>query len=211
MPGRSISKRQEAYLKTLHLDQIGTEQGSAAPVTLDAVEQTMLDMAILFKTTAADELSVKNAVDTGVLADSIQFEAVKFLGGVYSVDINVLDYYRFVNKGVKGTQGGPSSPYAFKNNFVSKSFMLSIRKWLIRHGLKSNSRPAQKNPLGTEKKTRSFTESSNAMAYAVATSIKKKGLKPTGFWDKAETTTQAQMEKQLGNAFAIDIVNAIVK
>jgi hypothetical protein len=211
MPGRSINKRQESYLKTTHLDNIGTWKGSIAPVQLSEVEATMLDMAILFKTTAQDELSAKQAIDSNSLAESIQFEQVKFFGGVYSVDINVLDYYKFVNKGVKGTQGGPNSPYAFKNNFVSKSFMLSIRKWIIRHGLKSNSKPAKRNPLGTEAKTKNFTESTNAMAYAVATSIKKKGLKPTGFWDKAETVTQAQMEKSLGNAFAIDIVNEIVK
>jgi hypothetical protein len=202
---RSISDRQ----RNVKLEDIGSDKGSFEPVKLDAVEQTLVEMAILFKTTAEDRLSVQNAIDTGKLADSIQFTQVKYLGGVYSVDINVLDYYDFVNKGVKGLNGGGSSPYQYKNLGVSKAMLFAIRKWLIRHGLKSNSKAARKNPLGTEKKTRAFDNTSNSMAYAIAKSIKKKGLKPTGFWDSAEQATEKEMEKSLGNAFAVDIVNGI--
>jgi hypothetical protein len=212
MPGRSINNRQKDYLKTVHLEDIGSSKGSDAPVKLEPIEQALLDLAILFKVTAQDELSVKNAIDTNALAESIQFEKVKVSGGVYSVDINVLDYYKWVNKGVKGLKNkGINSPYSFRNYYVSKSFMQAIRKWVIRHSLKSNSKPARKHPLGAEKK-RIKGDTSSAVAYAIALSIKKKGLKPTGFWDKAETTVaDQQMEQALSNAFTISIINELVR
>src|SRR5688500_8897879 len=122
MPARSINKRQQAYLQTLHLDSIGESRNVLQHSKLEEVEQALVDLAGLFKVMAENELSLKDAVDSGKLADSIQFDAVEFNAGVYSVDIKVLDYYDFVNKGVTGTEGGPSSPYQYKNNFVSKAF-----------------------------------------------------------------------------------------
>lgn len=213
MPGLSINKSQENYLRTVHLETIGQERGSSEPIKLDEIEQGLLDLAIFFKTTAAKELEVKNAIDTAALEESIQFDKVQFAGTIYSVDINVLDYYKWVNKGVKGLDGVIDSPFAFRNKFVSKLFAQAIRKWLIRHALKATTRPARKNPLGAEKKAKPFqnVEKTNALAYAVAGSIKKKGLKPTGFWDKAEQETAKQVEKTLGNSFAIAIVNEIAR
>lgn len=206
----SISKSQDNYLKTVHLESIGQDKSGGGPVELTEVEQSLVDLAIVFKATAEHELDIKNAIDTNQLAESIQFDEVNFMGGVYSIDISVLDYYKFVNKGVKGLQGGPASPFSFKNLHVSKAFATSIRKWVIRYALKARTKPAKTHPLGAEKKA-VFKDTSNAMAYAIATSIKKKGLKATNFWDKAEQTTQEQVEKTLGNAFAISIVNEIVK
>lgn len=209
----NIGQSQANYLKTVHLESIGQDKTGGAPVKLAEVEQSLRDLAVLFKTTAEHELDVKNAIDTNQLAESIQFDEVEFMGGVYSIDISVLDYYKFVNKGVKGLNNGingAQSPFSFKNIGVSKAFMISIRKWVIRHALKARVKPAKTHPLGAEKKA-VFKDTSNAMAYAIATSIKKKGLKATNFWDKAEQTTQEQVEKTLGNAFAISIVNEIVK
>lgn len=211
---RSIANRQADYLKTVHLDQIGEAKNVMQSVQLEEVERAMLDLAILFKVLAEEGLNAKQAIDSGKLAESIQFDQVQFAGGVYSVDINVLDYYDFVNKGVKGTKNKSlNSPYSFKNNYVSVGFMTSIRKWLIRHGMKSSAKPVKakggKFALGTERKTINFQERSNAMAYAIATSIKKKGLKATGFWDNAESKVEKEMQNTLGNAFAIGIVNQI--
>jgi hypothetical protein len=87
MPSRSIDQRQ----RNVRLEDIGASKDSLEPIKLDAVEQVLVEMAILFKTTAENELSIKNAIDSGQLAGSIQFENVKFMGGRYTVDINVLE------------------------------------------------------------------------------------------------------------------------
>lgn len=214
IPGNQVNVR---------LEDIGSSKGSFEPVKLDAVEQKLLDLAIIFKTTAEDELSIKERIDTGKLADSIQFTDVAYLGGVYSIDISVLAYYKFVNSGVMGTEGngGFSSPFRFRNNYVSKRFMLAIKHWVLRNGLKSRVKEIdyKDNYFKREKKNRrSFKESkrlggnteTSSIAYAIATSIKRKGLKPEYFWDKAATQTAKAMEG-MGESFAIDLIKEIIK
>jgi hypothetical protein len=213
MPARSIHKRQADYLKTLHLEELGESMQDLKVTKMEDLEMALLQVAALFKILAQANLDAQNAVDRGLLGDSIQFDEVQYMGGVYAVDISVLDYYDFVNQGVHGVSSShlsaKGSPYKYKNLYVSKSFMQSIRKWIIRHGLKSSARPVKKKPIGTERKTLSFENSSNAMAYAVATSIKKKGLRGTHFWDDAITELQKQMPELLGDGLAIAIVNTI--
>lgn len=217
MPALRIQESQANYLRTAKLEDIGTDKGSLPDVKLSHIEQALVDLAIVFKVAAEKGLDVKNAIDTGQLADSIQFEQVKYLGGVYSIDISVYDYYKWVNKGVKGvnTNSKVNSPYSFRNLGVSTAFRLAIKHWIIRHGLKAMVKETRlkKHRLGTERKKLDFKtrDEANSLAYAVAVSIKKRGLKPTGFWDNAESATTKEVEKTLGNAFAIAIVNEIVK
>jgi hypothetical protein len=212
---RSINQRQESYIKVVHLENLGSGRNDFEAVELEPIEQALADLATLFADTAEKELNVKQAIATGKLAESIQWDRVKYLGGVYSVDINVLDYYKWINKGVSGTENKTGGEYSFKNNRVSKSMMFAIRKWIIRNGLKANVKEVKakngKYALGREKKTMNLANTSNSMAYAIATSIKKKGIKPTHFWDKAQTTVEKEIENSLGNAFAIAVVNEIAR
>ena len=194
------------------LEDIGDERASAEPVKLDAVEQAMVQLAILFKTTGEKELQLRQAIDTGKLADSIQFTDVEYNGVAYSLDIKVLDYYKFINSGVKGTKNKSiDSPFSFRNNYVSAPMLLAIRKWIIRHGLKASTKEARRHPLGTERKALKLENNSNAMAYAVAVGIKMHGIKPTHFWDKAADVTGKEMEKTLGTAFSVSIITEIMK
>jgi hypothetical protein len=208
----SITKSQANYLKTVHLSEIGTGKDQPG-VKLDAIEQGLIELAILFKTLAEKKIDVAQAINTGNLAESIQFEQVRYMGGVYSVDIKVLDYYKWVNKGVRGVKGGGSSPYKFKNLFVSKRMMQEIRKWLIREGLKVRTKPALKRPIGQEKKGRRFSQvdKTNAFAYAVARKIKLKGIKPTNFWDETEQEIKKQMSEAFGNYFSVAIINELTR
>jgi hypothetical protein len=206
----SIRQAQQNYLKTVHLDQIGSSKDIKG-VKLDAIESAMIEFATMFKVLADKKLSVQDAINTGKLADSIQFNAVEYLGGIYSVEIRVLDYYRWIDKGVKGVRGGGNSPYSFKNTFVSKKMMQEIRKWLIREGLKARTRETIRKPLGQERKGRRFanTDKTTSFAYAVARSIKIKGIKPTNFWSDTEVEVRKQMHQELGNYFNIAIINAL--
>jgi hypothetical protein len=203
---KSISQRQ----KNVKLEDIG--EVKSGPIQLDATEEYLLSMAAKFKIVAENELNKRNKVNTGLLADSIQFTGVMQNAGVLSVDIKVLEYFKFVNAGVRGTQSGSSlEGFAFKNNSVGKSFMQAIRKWMIREKIKATAKEVKKKPLGTEKKGVSFDRTNQSLAYAIATSIKKKGLAPTGFWNTAADEVTKEMEKSMGDAFSIDIINEITK
>lgn len=212
----NIGQSQSNYLKTIHLDEIGETKGSSAPIEMDAVTQSLVDLAILFAKLAAEGLEVAHAIDTALLAESIQFDKVKFQGGLYSIDINVLEYYKFVNSGVSGTINKINSPFSFKNDRVSSAMVLAIKGWITRHGLKARVKEVsgknKKYRLGTEKKKLDFKKQNiDSVSWAVAKSIKKKGLKATHFWDKAVKGVEEQMEKTIGNAFAISIVNEIAR
>jgi hypothetical protein len=210
----SISKSQQNYLKTVHLNEIGDVKTSSG-VKLEAVEEALIELAVLFKVMAEKKLDIAQAISSNFLAESIQFEAVKFFGGVYSIDINVASYYKFVDAGVKGIQDekGGSSPYSFKNLHVSKSFQEQVRKWLIREGLKVRTSSARKLPIKHESKGHAFknADKTSALAYAVATSIKKKGLKPTHFWTDTAREINARLAETIGQGFAIDLVNELTR
>jgi hypothetical protein len=221
-PGsRSISSRQRDYLKTLHLDQIGSGKDSFGPVQLDQVEEILIGLAEIFVKAASDGLNVAHAIDTAALHDSIQFDAVQYDGRIYAVEISVLDYYKFVDEGVKGLvstpPGAESSPYKFRSYFVSRKFKNSIRKWLIRHSLKATARPVRKDnfkyALGTERKAKPFSEvaKTDALAYAVAMSIKKKGIKATHFWKKAEEAIREQITAAGADMAQVIFINELTR
>jgi hypothetical protein len=211
----SISQAQANYLKKVHLDQIGTSKGDIKPVKLDVLEQFMVEMAIMFKVLAEKNLSVADAINTNKLSESIQITDVEYLGNTYSVDIKVLDYYKFVDKGVQGLNGGNTSPYKFKNLGVSRKFMLSIKHWVIREGLKARAKPVTiKHAIGQEKKGVRFKDikkrdEAEKIAWGIAKNIKKKGLKATNFWTDTEVAIRKKMQEEAGNIFAVAVINEL--
>jgi hypothetical protein len=223
IPGaRSISKRQKAYLTTLHLDDIGSGRADFKGADdLEPIEEILVILAQVFVKAATDALNNVHSIDTGALEGSISFDEIQYNGGVYSVEISVLDYYKFIDQGVKGLYSTPagaqSSPYKFKNLGVSKAFKNQIRKWIIRHGLKANARPVTKenfkHAIGREQKAKPFSgkPTGDSIAYAVAKSIKKKGIKPTKFWEIAEEALLKALEEQ-SNDLAVNIfINELTK
>jgi hypothetical protein len=218
---RSINSRQASYLKTLHLEDIGAGRDSFGPVEIDDIEQILVNLAAIFIRAASEGLNVAKAIDTSALHDSISFDAVQFAGGIYSVEISVLDYYKFIDEGVKGIVSTPAgtqaSPYQFKTYRVSKKMKNSIRKWLIRHGLKASARPVRKEnfryALGTEQKAKPFSNApkTDALAYAVAMSIKKRGIKATHFWKKAEEAIREQIVAAGSDMAQVIFINELTK
>lgn len=89
------------------------------------------------------------------------------------VEINIADYYDFVDKGVSGKQAGiKDSPYRFKNIFPNKKMADAIADWITAAGVKVP--PGKGDVL---KRRRSF-------AYAITVNRKKKGLKAKPFFAK---------------------------
>lgn len=129
------------------------------------------------------------------------------LGKTVRMDISALFYYKFVDQGVKGTKKG-SGKYAFKNDGVGKKMMIAIRKWVIREGLKHKS-DKYKAITKREAKRKSITDTSTSTAYAIAKSVKQKGIEPSGFFTDAVRSTQAAANEELGAALKIDIINTL--
>jgi hypothetical protein len=185
----------------------------------DALITTLYNIAVEFLNSAESNLKAKDRVASGALLDSIKPTEVQIFGQVYTLNINANDYYKFIDRGVKGWQSGnPSdSPYAFKksdgkgSHGTNSQMVTAIRKWLIKEGLKSKN--ISKNPKHSisarESRRQKITDTSTSAAIVISGQIRKNGLKKTNFWSDAEKSTMDYDNKNLSIALEIDILNSL--
>jgi hypothetical protein len=213
---QSITSRQKQFLGSNYDIQLGEDEnlGNYQVTKLDTLTDALYYLAATYVQMATDNLDKADAVASGALSSSIMALPVEILGSVYSVSIQLADYYKFVDQGVKGwaDEKGGNSPYQFKNygkgNGSKNSKMITaIRKWIIKQGLQSK---AIKKPITRrEKFQKSITDTSFQTALIISKSIKKKGLKPTHFWTDANKSVLAIAEAQFAAAIKIDIISSI--
>lgn len=143
----------------------------------------------------------KNA--TGRLSESISVQPVQYENGNYSITIDLLDYYINVNDGRGKNKRRPP---------ISK-----IRQWIIDKQLRLSDGGTTKKGY---KKTGSLISSSkkkvklgnakmsilDATAIRIASSIAKKGIKPTHFWDKAIEKYSDKLKKDVQEILGKDIL-----
>lgn len=181
----SFSRQQAKLLKDGFLDNIGQSKSDEV-FELDNVAAVLYEFAADFETEAIQILHQKNAVASGNLEKSFNVN-VRFANNVYTLTIKLADYFDFVNKGVKGLEGGPNSPYSFKSKYPSKKMALAILLWLRRN--RNRVVNIKKATSKLERKGRALARKVNksddlkGMAYAMSAGIKKHGLKKTGFFD----------------------------
>jgi hypothetical protein len=157
-----------------------------------------------FQRAADDRLNATDRVDTGSLASSIKFETTETANGII-IEVFVNDYYKFVDKGVRGVGPGNknnTSPYKFRYANPSKSHIEAMRGWIRRNGLKSRAKDVQKyGRIGREKRQ----PEDMRLAQIIARSIKMKGLKRTGFWEDSINETFKDFDIKMAEALGIDI------
>ena len=98
-----------------------------------------------------------------------------------SMDLELPFYYDFVDKGVNGMQGNQGSIYSYKTARPSKKHAQAIAEWITDAGIEFKGRGSD-----------NWAKARLNAGYAMATSIKKKGLKPKPFYDK--NITQARVD-----------------
>jgi len=98
-----------------------------------------------------------------------------------SMDVELPFYYDFVDKGVNGMQGNQGSIYSYKHARASKKHAEAIAEWIAFAGIDFKGRGSD-----------NWAKARLNAGYAMATSIKKKGLKPKPFFDK--NINQARVE-----------------
>lgn len=204
----SISKAQSQALNSGFFSTLGSDKDSFAGLDITNTAQALAEVAADFVIDATDNLNKDDKVSSGHLSDSIVSLPLRMMGQTIVADVKAADYYDFVNKGVRGTQGGGNSPYSFKNNKVGKKMMQEIRKWVIREGIRA--RNVKRGITHRETAGRKITDTSTKTAYAIAASVKRKGLKRTGFWDDALVSLKQEISDKIGAAFKVDVVNSVV-
>jgi hypothetical protein len=90
-------------------------------------------------------------------------------------------YTIFVEHGVKGTESTPAgaetSSYSYKHLGVSKDMLGNISQWARRKGLSPKTKKTSLNKTNTRRKLKeSNSNPETSMAFAIAKSVKKRGL-----------------------------------
>lgn len=124
------------------------------------------------------------------------------------------EYGLFLDKGVKGLEGG-TGEYSFKKRKPGRAMVASIKQWLTRRGGRSDkyapkSKGMRKDQaIGKRVAKAAKKDKLDSLAWAIATNVKKKGIKPTYFFTKAMKATEKEFRKELANGFKIDIINSL--
>ena len=185
----SISKEQIQASRDNFVQSIGdTAFGKVKAGELPVLEETLSLYGQAFNDALIKILDQENISSSGKLAEPAIGIINKFGTGYqlslgYEAGSEQDKYFRFVNKGVKGTKNikaDNKTPYSFKTS--SKAVPVSaIEKWLSYNKLKSVA-VKKYTKLGIESKA---IQGKKSLAWAIAKSIHTKGLRSTHYFDRA--------------------------
>ena len=203
------SKQIEAEMLQF-LEGVATNQNYDL-ATRSTVDKYMLESAKAFIDRAKDNIRKNNLIASGDLESQLTFETevgtdtyILYIG--YPAESTAAKYYDYVNKGVRGyTSGSPNSIYKFNSPFPNRKMAASIFSWANKLRIRDK---YEANVIKTKfgKKRASITkmiseaENKKRLAYAISSSIKKKGIKRSLFFDNAKDF-----------AFGRDFVNGLSK
>jgi hypothetical protein len=182
----SISKAQAQAIADGFLNTLGEQPMKEGE--LPVAERLLKDFGADFIKTAQKNLRENGSIASGAI-DDIRMYFSKF-GTTYTISLGypksekASKYWDFINKGVKGTKNikaDAKTPYKF--NPSKKSIPISaVQGWLGYNKLKATAvKPYRK--LGVEAKA---IDTKKSLAYVVARSIHRKGIRSTHYFDNAQ-------------------------
>lgn len=185
----SITKAQASALAEGFLNTLGEQPMKQGEFPI--IEKLLLDFGGDFIKNAQKNLNANNSIASGKIND-IRMNFTKF-GTNYTISLGypksepASKYWDFINKGVKGTKNikaDAKTPYKF--NPSKKSIPISVAQgWLGYNKLKVVAvKPYRK--LGVETKA---TDEKKSLAYVLARSIHRKGIRSTHYFDDAQKET----------------------
>lgn len=217
----SISRNQLQALREGFFDKIeGGDYSIVNKDELPILEKVLFEYGVAFNKAIQDNLEKTGSISSGALAEPSQPVITKF-GNSYILNLGYptgskqLEYYDFINKGVKGyDSGSPSNtPYSFKNPYPNRKMAANIFAWLNKARKSVRADSVNTNKKGevskTESKRQSLkkivseAENKKRLAYAISSSIKKKGIQATNYIDNS-------IAQVFNNKFMQDITYAIM-
>lgn len=133
--------------------------------------------------------------------------------------ITMLDYYDFVNEGVRGwgsSKNATNSPYTYRRKAKQSSngeFQKSIKEYILSGKAKvTNKQVRGKTTIGLERKGVKMSEKKSLIDQQVDTliyNIKKYGIKKTDYFTDAFEKVFANWEQDMADAFGEDVKLAL--
>jgi len=165
-----------------------------------------------FKKVLEDLMKQRQISASGELADSIN-PLVDNEGK--RLTITMLDYYDFVNEGVRGiksSKNAPTSPYTYRNPPKTNSngqFQKSLKQYILSGKAKvRNTEGDAARGVGLERKGIKFAKKKSLIDSQVDTliyNIKKYGIKKTDYFTDAFEKVFANWEQDMSEAFSEDV------
>jgi len=206
----SISKAQAKAIGDGFLNSLGEQPMKEGEMPV--IERILKDFGGDFITAAQKNLNKNKSIASGAI-DDIRMNFTKFATN-YTISLGypksepASKYWDFINKGVKGTKNikaDGKTPYKFKSG--KKAIPISAaEKWLGYNKLKATSiKPYKKKGIETK-----AIEGKKSLAYMLARSIHRKGIRSTHYFDDAKVQTFGKefyevMEAALGKDIQIKI------
>ncbi len=217
MPTRSINSSQLHQINNGKLDQLLNDTGNSSDygvVKFEDLANTLAYVAAVYVDKLSNQLNAADSTSSGALADKTIPLDVQVFGTVYSCEIQTLKYAKFIDEGVSGWAKNRGSQFSFKKSdrkrgepFTGKSdFVDSIKAYLIREG----SFATVKNKItvsAKETKRKKITDTTTQAAIRVAYMIKRQGIAPTHYWQKATEEMTEVVQREFAAALRVDIIN----
>lgn len=197
---KSISQIQDELINDGTINQLAeglANRGEAGLESLEIVSRTIIEFAVAFIDKARENINKSGSVDTGKLADGLTQGELRRSKTSYELEVGYRSsdpaskYYDFVNKGVRGTDSGQpaNSPYKFRSRTPSTNgpMVKAIEGWVKRQRISSTRETSRTSVSSTARKRKAVSDiaQTKTTAFLIARSIKRKGLKRTGFFDNA--------------------------
>lgn len=185
----SISKAQALALGDGFINSLGEQRMKEGE--LPVVEQLLKNFGGDFITTAQNNLIANKNIASGDIKN-IKMQFTKF-NNSYTISLGypknepASKYWKFVNKGVKGTKNEKAdskTPYKFSPS--KKSIPIAIAQRMIDSGKKKTTSVKPYRKLGVETKA---IEDKKSLAFMIARSIHRRGLSSTHYFDNAAKET----------------------
>jgi hypothetical protein len=179
-------------------------------VDFSDTENTLLALAGIYIELINEQIEIKDVASSGRMQGNIKPTQLQINGDVLSIGITAPSYATYQDEGVNGWAINRNSRFSFKTRGVDPNgaMVKSVKEWVAREG--SSARNVSRPVSNRERKGKRMIDASTRAAVTASYFIKKKGIEPTRFWQDATKDFIPIMEKELGIAAKIDIINNIV-
>jgi len=190
--------------------------GSSEYNSVEVVNSILEQYGLIAISNIQRNIKDRQVVNSGQMS-STMYQKLDVENGMQSLKIYIKDYYRFVDKGVKGVEfdkNAPKSPYQYRSLYtMSKEGRSSIQS-LITSG-KAKVRVISQASSKTEKRGLQFKGTKKSLldkqTDQLIYNIKKHGIKTTNFFKDGFEQTFKDLQKDLGEALKRDISINLIK
>jgi len=179
-------------------------------VKLTDVENTVIQLGAAYVDAITNEIEKKDVKSSGNMQELITPTDVEYNNGTYTIGINAPYYASYQDEGVNGWAIDRGSRFSFKTKGVDPNGQMvrNLKDWIQREG--SSARNVKVSVTDREKRGMQMKDATTQAAARAAYFIKRKGIKPTNFWSDATRGFEQYVEKELGEAIKIDVINNLV-